>query len=162
MLNNRRFNWLDLRKSAFICATFGGIVAASGCSAAQSVINSASAQPALAQQTPATSTSIPTAPAVAKPTYLVQRGDVQDILDVSGRWEPRDQLTLSFPIAGQVRNVNIQRGATVSKGTSLADLQITNLENQLATAQVQLNTAITNLNSTSNVIQNMRLRHGKC
>ena len=35
---------------------------------------------ALAQVAP-TATPIPTAPAVAKPTYLVQRGDVQNILD---------------------------------------------------------------------------------
>jgi multidrug efflux pump subunit AcrA (membrane-fusion protein) len=156
MRNNWRINWLKLRNSALICGTIGGVVAVSGCSAAQSVINSAGAQSVQAQAAPATSTPIPTAPSVAKPTYLVQRGDVQDILDVSGRWEPRDQLTLSYPIAGQVRNVNIQRGATVSKGTALADLQITSLENQLATAQVQLNTAITNLNSTNSVIQNVQ------
>ncbi len=105
---------------------------------------------------PATSTPIPTAPAVARPTYLVQRGDVQDILDVSGRWQPRDQLTLSFPVAGQVRNVNVQRGAVIKAGTVLADLQITTLENQLASAQVNLNTAITDLNQTNTVLQNVQ------
>jgi multidrug efflux pump subunit AcrA (membrane-fusion protein) len=110
--------------------------------------------PAVAQVP--TSTPIPTAPAVARPTYLVQRGDVQDILDVTGRWQPRDQLTLSFPIAGQVRNVNIQRGQTVKAGAILADLQITNLENQLASAQVNLNTAIQTLNQTSSVLQNVQ------
>ena len=155
-VRNRPQRVYTVPQAILVGVMIAGVGLLSGCSAAQSVISSASAQPALAQQAPATSTPIPTAPAVAKPTYLVQRGDVQDILDVSGRWEPRDQLTLSFPIGGQVRNVNIQRGATVSKGTSLADLQITTLENNLASAQVQLNTAITNLNSTNSVIQNVQ------
>ncbi len=112
------------------------------------------AAPAVAQVP--TSTPIPTAPAVARPTYLVQRGDVQDILDVTGRWQPRDQLTLSFPIAGQVRNVNVTRGQTIKAGSIMADLQITNLENQLATAQINLNTAIQTLNQTSSVLQNVQ------
>lgn len=108
-----------------------------------------------AQQAAPTSTPIPTAPAVARPTYLVQRGDVADILEVSGRWQPRDQLTLSFPVPGTVRTVAVQRGASVRAGTKLADLQITDLENQLASAQVSLNQAVANLNSTNSTIQSV-------
>ncbi|MHB8627786.1 MAG: efflux RND transporter periplasmic adaptor subunit [Aggregatilineales bacterium] len=131
-------------------------VGLSACSAVQTTLsNPSGAQPAAAQGVP-TSTAIPTAPAIAKPTVLVQRGDVENILDVSGRWEPRDQLTLSFPIAGQVRNVNVQTGSTVSKNATLADLQITNLENQLASAQVALNAAIANLNATNGILQNVQ------
>jgi len=115
-----------------------------------------SASNAVIAQVPATSTPIPTAPAVAKPTYLVQRGDVQNLLNVSGRWQPRDQYQLAFPVAGQVRNVTIAVGATVKKGAVLADLQITSIENQLASAQVQLNAAISNLNATSNIVQNVQ------
>src|SRR5262245_38361481 len=37
----------------------------------------------------ATVTPIPTAPAAARPTYTVQRGEVSDILEFSGRWLPR-------------------------------------------------------------------------
>ena len=132
-----------------------GVMSLSACSTVQSALsNSSGAQPA-AQGAP-TSTPIPTAPAVAKPTVIVQRGDVENILDVSGRWEPRDQLTLSFPIAGQVRNVNVQTGSVVSKNATLADLQITSLENQLASAQIGLNAAIANLNATSGIIQNVQ------
>src|SRR4029079_12740571 len=87
----------------------------------------------------------PTAPAVAKPTYLVQRGDVQNILDFTGRWQPRDQLTLSFEIAGTVRRVNVKQGDAVSAGQLLVDYQITDLENQLASAQLSLDTAQKNL-----------------
>ncbi|MCB9454137.1 MAG: biotin/lipoyl-binding protein [Anaerolineaceae bacterium] len=93
------------------------------------------------QQAVPTSTPIPTAPAVARPTYLVQRGTVQEVLDFTGRWQPRDQLALSFEIAGTIRRVNVQRGDTVNAGDLLADYEITNLENQLASAQLQLETA---------------------
>src|SRR5215207_3618466 len=54
-------------------------------------------------QISATSTPIPTAPAVARPTYVVQRGDVQEIFEFTGRWQPRDQMQLSFEVNGTVR-----------------------------------------------------------
>ncbi len=94
-----------------------------------------------------TSTPIPTAPAVAQPLYVVQHGDVQDILDFSARWEPRDQMQLAFQVAGTVRRVNVQRGDTVTAGELLADYQITDLENQLASAQLDLQSAQTSLQS---------------
>jgi len=97
------------------------------------------------QQAPPTSTPIPTAPAVARPAYLVQRGDVQEILSFTGRWQPRDQTQLSFPIAGTVRRVNVKRGDTVNVGQLLADFQITSLEDQLNSALLDLETAKANL-----------------
>ncbi|MBZ0301510.1 MAG: biotin/lipoyl-binding protein, partial [Anaerolineae bacterium] len=102
-----------------------------------------------AQEAASTSTPIPTAPAVARPTYLVQRGDVQEILEFSGRWQPRDQAALSFEIAGTVRQVTVQRGDTVTAGQLLADYQINDLEDSLASAQLELETAIANLASGS-------------
>jgi HlyD family secretion protein len=96
-----------------------------------------------------TITPIPTAPAVARPTYLVQRGDVQNILEFPGRWQPRDQVRLAFEISGTVRRVNVQRGDTVTTGQLLADYQITELEDQLASAQLQLESAQTSLESGS-------------
>jgi multidrug efflux pump subunit AcrA (membrane-fusion protein) len=101
------------------------------------------------QQAVPTSTPIPTAPAVARPTYLVQRGDVQEVLEFSGRWQPRDQAALSFAIAGTVRQVTVQRGDTVAAGQLLADYQITDLENQLASAQLDLESALAGLESGS-------------
>ena len=94
-----------------------------------------------------TSTPIPTAPAVARPTYLAQRGNVEEVLNFSGRWQPRDQLPLSFEIAGNIRQVKVRRNDTVKAGDLLADYQITDLENQLASAQLSLETAISNLSS---------------
>ncbi len=95
----------------------------------------------------ATSTPIPTAPAAARPTYVVQRGTVQESLEFSGRWLPRDQLEISFEIAGTVRQVNVRRNDIVSAGTLLVDYQISTLENNLASAQLSLETALINLNS---------------
>lgn len=97
------------------------------------------------QQPQATSTSIPTAPAVARPTYVVQRGDVPVILEFSGRWQPRDQAALAFEIAGTIRQVTVQRGDTVTAGQLLADYQINDLEDQLASAQLDLDSALASL-----------------
>jgi multidrug efflux pump subunit AcrA (membrane-fusion protein) len=94
-----------------------------------------------AAQTAPTSTPFPTAPAVARPTYVVQRGDVQEIFEFTGRWLPRDQSSLAFEINGQVRRVDVRRGDTISAGQLLADLQITDLENQLAGALLDLEAA---------------------
>ncbi len=99
-----------------------------------------------AQQAP-TSTPIPTAPAIARPTYLVQRGDVQNILQFTGRWQPRDQTPLSFPIAGTIRSVKVRVGDAVTAGMLLADYQIATLEDNLASAQLDLETAKANLTS---------------
>lgn len=101
------------------------------------------------QQVAPTSTPIPTAPAVARPTYLVQRGDVQEILEFSGRWQPRDQMALSFEIPGTIRQVTAQRGDTVAAGQLVADYDITDLEDQLASARLDLETAQSNLESGS-------------
>lgn len=100
------------------------------------------------QQGP-TSTPFPTAPAVARPTYTVQRGTVQTELTFTGRWQPRDQMKLSFPINGTIRQVNVTRGDQVAAGQLLADYQIDDLENQLANAQLELESAQANLTSGS-------------
>jgi multidrug efflux pump subunit AcrA (membrane-fusion protein) len=101
-----------------------------------------------AQQAP-TSTPIPTAPAVAAPTYTVQRGDVQEIFEFTGRWQPRDQEQLAFQVGGAVRRVNVRRGDTVSAGDLIADLQIDDLENQLASAQLQLESALASVEDSA-------------
>ena len=88
-----------------------------------------------------TTTPVPTAPAVARPTYTVQRGDVAELLTFSGRWQPRDQIKLSFDTPGTIRRVNVRRGDTVNLGDLLADFDTTELENQLATAKIDLEVA---------------------
>ena len=111
-------------------------VALSGCS----LPNSGSPHEQQAQPTP-----IPTTTASERPTYMVQRGTVEQVLEFSGRWLPRDQQQLSFEVAGNVRAVNVRAGDTVSTGDVLADYQIEELEEQLANAELQLETAQLNL-----------------
>ena len=110
------------------------------------IVSSTGASNSAAQ---ATSTPIPTAPAAARPTYTVQRGTVQETLIFSGRWMPRDQVSLAFESSGTVRGVYVQRGDTVNAGDVLADFDTTDLERQLASAQMNLDAAINNLESGS-------------
>lgn len=100
-----------------------------------------------AQQAEPTVTPIPTAPAAARPTYTVQRGTVQDVLPFTARWMPRDQYNLSFAVSGAIRSVNVRRGDAVNAGDLLADYQISDLENQLANAELNLETAMLQLDS---------------
>src|SRR5260221_2827388 len=129
--------------SRAIIVTFIGLVAAS-CNGALP-----GGGGGMAGRAPPTSPPSPTFPAVAQPTYLVQRGDVQSILDFTGRWQPRDQNALSFSIAGQIRRVTVKRGDSVKAGQLLADFEITSLENTLATQELSLQTALANLNTNS-------------
>jgi HlyD family secretion protein len=95
----------------------------------------------------ATSTAAPTAPAAARPKYTVQRGNVEEIFEFSGRWQPRDQMALSFTINGTIRQVNVRQGDAVTAGQLLADYQIEDLEQQLESALLSLETAQSNLSS---------------
>jgi multidrug resistance efflux pump len=88
-----------------------------------------------------TATPFPTAPAAARRTVMVERGTVQQLLVFTGRWLPRDQFRLAFPIDGAIRNINVQRNSTVTIGTLLADYQIADLENTLAEQEIQLESA---------------------
>ena len=94
-----------------------------------------------AQNLPPTSTPIPTPPALAPTTYVVQRGDVTNLYEFQGRWLPRDQNALGFETGGTVRRVLVRRGDTVTAGQLLADLDITDLEESLASAQLELDAA---------------------
>ncbi len=118
-----------------------GVLAACGTEGAVSGNSAAQAAP--------TETPFPTAPAVARPTYVVQRGTVQDTLEFTGRWRPRDQLPLAFEIAGSVRGVYVRTGDTVAEGQLLADYDTTDLQRQLDSELLNLETAQRNLESGS-------------
>lgn len=92
-------------------------------------------------------TPIPTAPAAARPTYTVQRGTVEETLEFTGRWLPRDQQGLAFEVAGTVRGVYVRRDDTVRAGDLLADYDTSDLEAQLASAQLDLDAALNRLES---------------
>lgn len=93
----------------------GGVILAlalfAGCSPAQT--------PAQATPTP-----LPTAVAPVKPTYTVQRGEVIQKLEFSGRIAPAVEEGLFFRTGGRVRNVYAKRNAPVKAGQVLADLEV--------------------------------------
>jgi multidrug efflux pump subunit AcrA (membrane-fusion protein) len=94
-----------------------------------------------ASDTEATPTPLPTPVVAEKPTYIVQRGPVTKSLEFTGRVGPVKQQELFFRTDGFVRNVKVERNAPVKTGDLLADLEIGDLENQLADAQLKLKEA---------------------
>ncbi len=58
-------------------------------------------------------------------------------------------MALSFPIAGTVGEVTVKRGDAVNAGDLLADFDITDLQNQLASAMINLETAQSNVSSST-------------
>ncbi|CAG0935896.1 hypothetical protein TFLX_04747 [Thermoflexales bacterium] len=88
-----------------------------------------------------TPTPLPTPVVAEKPTYVVQRGPVTKSLEFTGRVGPVKQQDLFFRADGFVRNVQVERNDQVKTGDLLADLEIGDLENQLAEAQLKLKEA---------------------
>ena len=88
-----------------------------------------------------TPTPIPTAIVPVKPTYTVQRGEVVNSLEFSGRISPVLEEDLFFRVSGRVRSVTVKRNDMVTKGQVLAELEIDNLERELESAQLDLERA---------------------
>lgn len=89
----------------------------------------------------ATPTPIPMPIVPTSPTYEVQRGEVVDELQVSGRIAPTVEEELFFRTAGYVGAVFVDADDWVEEGDLLAELETTDLQNQLAQAQVELEAA---------------------
>jgi HlyD family secretion protein len=88
-----------------------------------------------------TPTPFPTPIVPEKPTYIVQRGTVARTLEFRGRVSPVTEKELFFKADGYVRDVHVAQGDLVEAGDLLAELEIGDLENQLAQYQVVLQTA---------------------
>ena len=88
-----------------------------------------------------TPTPLPTPIVPEKPTYLVAQGTVVNSLEFTGRVSPVQEQTLFFKSSGFVDQVFVQRGDQVQAGDVLAQLEITDLENQLAQTNLALETA---------------------
>ncbi|HEY2764958.1 MAG TPA: HlyD family efflux transporter periplasmic adaptor subunit [Pseudonocardiaceae bacterium] len=72
------------------------------------------------------------------PTYrtaAVDRGDVESTLESTGTVQSLNEAELSFPVAGDVRGVPVVVGQHVTVGQTLAQLDTTALDAQVATAQ---------------------------
>jgi HlyD family secretion protein len=78
---------------------------------------------ATAQQEPPTPTPLPPDPALERPTYTVERGTIERVLEVNGRITPVDLVRLAFHRSGRVNTVKVTRGDVVKAGDVLAELQ---------------------------------------
>lgn len=95
----------------------------------------------------ATPTPIPTPIVAAKPMFSVQRGAVVEDIVFNGRFAAAQEEKLSFRMDGRVGKVAVRVGDKVKKGDLLAELEISDLLNQLAQAQLSLQQAQIKLNS---------------
>lgn len=94
-------------------------------------------------------TPVPTAASVEKPTYLVERGDVNSQLTLSGRVMPVNQTDLTFASSGQIVEILIEQNDQVSAGDVVARLDQSGLiaeleaaKSRVAIAESQLNDAL--------------------
>ncbi|HET7088294.1 MAG TPA: efflux RND transporter periplasmic adaptor subunit, partial [Anaerolineae bacterium] len=85
-----------------------------------------------------TPTPFPTPIVPEKPVYTVARGTVTKTLEFTGRVTPVEQQELFFRTDGFVNAVYVERDARVTEGDVLAELDLGELENQLAQAQLDL------------------------
>lgn len=88
-----------------------------------------------------TPTPLPTPVVPTKPTYTVQRGDVVREIEFVGHIAPIVDQTLFFRMNGHVRQLNVKFGSVVTAGQVLADLEVSDLENQLAQSRTALKTS---------------------
>ncbi len=88
-----------------------------------------------------TPTPLPTPIVPEKPVYVVEQGTVVNALEFTGRVSPVQEQALFFKSDGFVDQIFVQRGDMVAAGDVLAQLEITDLQNQLAQANVALETA---------------------
>src|SRR4029079_2844481 len=92
-------------------------------------------------QTAPTPSPKPVAAALDKPTYTVQRGEVVDQLQLSGRVGAVQQQDLSFTQDGHLKTLYVTRTSEITAGQILAELDLGDLPNQLRQAQVSLDQA---------------------
>ena len=96
------------------------------------------------QEEEITPTPIPTPIVPTKPTYEVRRGEVIRELQFTGRVAPVVEKELFFRASGYVGVVHVDRDARVNAGDTLAELEVTDLENQLAQAGAALEATVSN------------------
>jgi multidrug efflux pump subunit AcrA (membrane-fusion protein) len=92
----------------------------------------------VSQEEEATPTLVPTPIVPLKPTYQVQRGEVVRKIQFTGRIAPVVEQELFFRTSGYVGAVYVERDGWVQAGDILAELETTDLQNELAQARADL------------------------
>jgi RND family efflux transporter MFP subunit len=98
-----------------------------------------------AQPTP---TAIPTALVPRQPTYTVERGEVQRKIDFLARVQAVEDEPLAFEMDGRIAKSNVQVGDEVKQGDVLAELDTSDLKNQIEQARIEYITAQSALSRT--------------
>lgn len=97
---------------------------------------------------PVTPTPVPEPPAPAAPTYTVQRGLVVRQVEFTAQSQPVESVALSFVTEGKVQKVFKKPGDEVKQGEVIAELDVSDIRNQLRQAEIELRTAQTILSNT--------------
>jgi len=125
----------------FKISRFAAILTITMITAACSLLPAGQSRNAPSGLSGATPTPIPTPIVPTKPVYTVQRGLVEKVVQFGGRVAPVVEEELFFRISGRVRNIYIKRNDFVKAGQVLADLEIDDLERELASAMLDLERA---------------------
>lgn len=72
-------------------------------------------------------------------TVRVQRGDLTQTVEATGKVESQSDLSLRFEVPGVVQKINVKPGAEVKVGATLASLRLSELNASVAQAQANLN-----------------------
>lgn len=88
-----------------------------------------------------TPTAIPTAVVPRQPTYTVQRGEIERKIEFLARIQAIEDQPLAFEVEGRIAQVNVGIGDDVKQGDVLAELDTSDLKNQIEQARVELLTA---------------------
>ena len=127
-----------IHRSIWIISLLSILLSLVGCSGPSSPSSGESATP----------TPIPTAIVPLKPTYTVQRGEILDVMEFTGRVSPVVEQELFFRTNGYVRKTYTKTDEMVKKGQVLADLEgIDDLERQLALNQLNVRRAEINVDN---------------
>lgn len=106
------------------------------------LVSTACSSGASSQQEQATPTPIPTSIVPLKPTYTVEKGEIVDQLQFTGRITPVEEHPLYFETSGRVRTIYFTEGQSVNKGDIIADLEgIDDLQRRLEENQLNMRRA---------------------
>jgi len=95
-----------------------------------------------------TPTPLTKAPTAIPPTFTVSVGPVVKRLQFSARVQPKETADLYFETDGRILNVPFKDGATVKQGDVLAELDVSDIRNELEQKRVEYETAQTVLSNT--------------
>ena len=88
-----------------------------------------------------TPTPIPTAAIPRQPTYNVARGQVIKTLEFLSRIQPIEDEQLAFEVEGRISKINFKTGDEVQAGAVIAELDVSDLRNQIEQATIEYSTA---------------------